>query len=101
MKQRRGCDNICTRDKTQACALSLPSRPTPSDPMDCSPPGSSVLGILQAKILQGVAMPSSRGSSQARDWTYVSCIASGFFNHWATWKAQIKTGINGLRALGS
>ena len=39
------------------------------DPVDCSPPGSSVHGILQARILEWVAMPSSRGSSQPRDGT--------------------------------
>ena len=47
------------------------------DPVDCSPPGSSVHGILQARILGWVAMPSSRGSSQPRDGTwvsYVSCV---------------------------
>ena len=47
------------------------------NPMDCSPPGSSVRGILLARILEWVAMPSSRGSSQPRDQThisYVSCI---------------------------
>ena len=47
-------------------------------PMHCSPPGSSVHGILQARILERVAMPSSRGSSQPRDWTQVSHIAGGF-----------------------
>ena len=41
--------------------------------MDCSPPGSSVHGISQAKILEWVAISSSRGSSQPRDWTHVSC----------------------------
>ena len=45
------------------------SCPTLCDPMDCSPPGSSVYGILQARILEWVAVPSSRGSSQPRDWT--------------------------------
>ena len=49
--------------------------PTLCDPMDCSPPGSSVHGILQARILEWVAMPSSRGSSQPRDRTQVSFIA--------------------------
>ena len=58
--------------------------PTDCSPMDCSPPGSSVQGILQARILEWVAMPSSRGSSQPRDWTQVSCIASRFFDIWAT-----------------
>ena len=43
------------------------------------PPGSSVHGILQARILEWVAMPSSRGSFQPRDRTWVSCIAGRFF----------------------
>ena len=50
--------------------------------MDCSPPGSSVQGILQARIVEWVAMPSSRGSSPPRNRTQVSsvsCTASGFF----------------------
>ena len=46
------------------------------DPMDCSPPGSCVHGILQARILEWVAMPSSRGFSIPRDWTYVFCDSS-------------------------
>ena len=49
------------------------------DPMDCSPQGSSVHGILQARILEWVAMPSSRRSSQPRDRTWVSYIAGRFF----------------------
>ena len=44
-------------------------------PVDCSPPGSSVHGILQARILEWVAVPISRGSCRARDPTRVSCIA--------------------------
>ena len=52
---------------TQSC-------PTLCDPMDCSPPGSSVHGILQARVLEGVAISFSRGSSQPRDRTRVSCI---------------------------
>ena len=47
--------------------------------MDCRPPGSSVHGILQARILEWVAFPCSRGSSWPRDWTWVSCIAVRFF----------------------
>ena len=46
------------------------------------------MGILQARILEWVAMPSSRGSSQPRDRTQVSCIAGGFFTIWATREAQ-------------
>ena len=53
--------------------------PTPFYPMVCSPPGFSVHGILQARILEWVAMPFSRGSSQSRDQTCVSCIAGRFF----------------------
>ena len=45
------------------------------DPVDHCPPGSSVRGILQARILEWVAMPSSRGSSQPRDGTYVSYVS--------------------------
>ena len=49
------------------------------DPMDCSSPGSSVHGILQAGILEWVAIPFSRGSSQPRDQIQVSCNAGRFF----------------------
>ena len=59
--------------------LATQSCPTLCDHMDCSPPGSSVHGILQAGILGWVAMPSSRGFSHPRDQTQVSHIAGGFF----------------------
>ena len=58
------------------------------DPIDCSPPGSSVHGILKARILEWVAMPSSKGSSQPRGRTQVSCVAGGFFTIWATREAH-------------
>ena len=58
------------------------------NPMDCSPPGSSVHGILQARILEWVAIPFSRGSSWPKNWTQVSWIAGIFFTIWATRKAQ-------------
>ena len=58
-------------DQTFACSLlsvlSLQSCPTLCHPMDCSPPGSSVHGILQARILEWIAVPFSRGSSRPRD----------------------------------
>ena len=54
------------------------------NPMGCSPPGSSVHGILQARILEGVAFPFSRDSSRPRDRTRVTCIACRFFTIWAT-----------------
>jgi len=53
---------------------SLQSGPALSDPMDCSPPGSSVHGILKERILEWVAMPSSSGSSLSRDQIHASCI---------------------------
>ena len=54
------------------------------EPTDCSLPGSSVHGILQAIILEWVAIPSSRGSFWPMDQTWVSCVAGGFFAIWAT-----------------
>ena len=67
-----------------ACSVS----PTLCDPMGYSPPGSSVLENLQARILEWVAIPFSRGSSQSRDGTWVSCIAGRFFTVWATREAH-------------
>ena len=61
------------------------------DPMNCSLPGSSVHGIPQARILEWVAISSSRGSSQLRDWThisYVSCIDRQAVYTSTTWGAQ-------------
>ena len=57
----------------------LQSCPTLFYPMDCSPPGSSVHGILQASIVDWVAISSSRGSSWPRDRTFISCLAGRFF----------------------
>ena len=68
---------------------SLQSCPTLCDPMYCSPPGSSVHGILQARILKWVAIPFSTGSSWPMDWTRVSCIAGRFFTIWATKEAAL------------
>ena len=58
--------------------------------MDCSPPGSSVHGIFQARILEWVAISFSRGSSQPRDQTCVSQIGRPILYHWATREAQIE-----------
>ena len=58
--------------------------------MDCSPPGSSVHGILQARILEWVPISSSRGSSQFTDGTrvsYIPCAGRQILQHWATWEA--------------
>ena len=73
--------------------------PTLCDSMDCSLPGSSIHGILQARILEWVAIPFSRGLPQPRDWTQVSCIAGKFFTFWATRDApQVPMG--GSRKMG-
>ena len=53
--------------------------PTACYPMDCNPPGSSVHEVLQARILEWVASPFSRGSSQSSDRTQISCIAGTLF----------------------
>ena len=63
---------------------SLQFCPTLCDPIDCT-----VHGILQARILEWVAFPFSRGSSQPRDGTQVSHIAGGFFTSWATREALL------------
>ena len=65
------------REVAQSC-------PTLCDPMDCSLPGSSVHGIFQAIVLEWVAISFSKGSSQPRDRTRVSCIVDRRFTIWAT-----------------
>ena len=67
-------DSDCLKVK-----VSLSVVPSLCDPMDCSLQGSSVRGISQATVLEWVAIPFSRGSSQPRDGTQISCIAGGFF----------------------
>ena len=79
----RHYSNMCMH--TQSCL-------TLCDPMDCSPPGSFVHGISQARILEWVTISFSRGCSWPRDWShvsYVSALASRFFKHWATWEAPL------------
>ena len=69
-------DVLCS--VTQSC-------PTLCDSMNCSPLGSSVHGILQARILECVSISYSTGSSRLRDGTCVSCIGRWILYHWATW----------------
>ena len=59
---------VCALSSLQLCS-------TLCDPMDCSPPGSSVHGIIQARTLEWVVISLSRGSSQPKDWTRISCIS--------------------------
>ena len=76
--------DICLhmRSVTQTCL-------TFCEPMDYSALGSSVHGLLQARILEWIAIFSSRRSSQSRDWTCVFCIGKLILYHWATWEAPI------------
>ena len=69
------------------------SCPTLCHPVDCSPPGFSLQGLLQARILEWVVISFSRGSSQPRDQTWVSHITGTRFNLWPTrdWNLPLKT----------
>ena len=68
---------VCESEAAQSC-------PTLCNPMDCSPPSSSVHGIFQAILLEWIAISFSRGSSRPRDQTQVSCIVDGRFTVWDT-----------------
>ena len=72
------CFLLGISDRLEHCLVSK-SCPTLLWPMDYSQPGSSVRGIFQARILEWIAISSSRGSSPPRNQVWVSCIASGFF----------------------
>ena len=68
---------------TQSCLIHC-------DPMDCSLPGFSVHGIFQTRTLERAAISFSRGFSQPRDQTYISCgsyTGRRILHHWATWQA--------------
>ena len=74
------------------------------DPTECSPPGSSVQGIFPARILEWVAISSSRGSSQPRGQTRVSCIASGLLHRrqilylWTTREGHCTTYVGEIKS---
>ena len=82
-----GKEYSCNVGVLQVKVLAAQWCPTLFDPLNYSPPGSSVPEILQARILEWVAIPFFRGSSWPRDQTQVSCIAGGFFTTWATREA--------------
>ena len=85
---RIGKDCLSLGQMSKLCPVCAQSCSPLCDPMDCSPPGSSVHGIFQARILEWLAISSSRGSSWLRDWTNISCIGRQVLYHWATWEAQ-------------
>ena len=66
-----------------SCARML----TLCDPTDCSPPGSSVHGIFQARVLEQDAISYTSGSSQLQDWTWISCVSRQILYRWVTWEA--------------
>ena len=68
--------SMCKKKSEKVEVLVAQARPTLCHPMDCSLPGSSVHGILQAGVLEWVA---SRGSSLPKDWTHISCLAGRLF----------------------
>ena len=78
--------------KTSVHAEWLQSCLTLCNSLDCSPSGSSIHGILQARIVEGTVMPSSRGSSQLRDQTSPA-LAGGFCTTSTTWEAHLKPGL--------
>ena len=78
LKQRA----LCVCSVTQSCLF--------CNPMDCRPPGSSVHGIFQARILEWVALSSCKTSSPPRDWTHI-CSGRQVLYCWASWEAHACT----------
>ena len=79
-----GCLDLWLCDAVNSVVVKSLSRVRLCDPTGCSPPGSSVHGILQARTLEWVAVSSSRGPSGTKDRTCVFCTAGGFFTNWTT-----------------
>ena len=81
---------MCYANSPQSC-------PTPCNPIDCSSPGFSVHGILQTRKLEWIAIPFSRGPSQSRNWTGISCLL-----HWQVGSLSLAPpGITLLEGLSS
>ena len=85
------------RKEKEGRGMHAQSCPTLCNSMDCGPPGSSVHEIFQARILEWVAISSSRGSSRPRDQTHISCISC--IGRWilytgATWEARKRIDMN-------
>ena len=83
------------------CVLVAKLCPTLCDSVNCSLPSSYVHLILQARILDWLANPFSRGSSRPRNWTQVSCIAGKFFTIWANKEATIYAAAAATKSLHS
>ena len=81
--------NVAHVHKMECCCLVTKSCLTLCNRMDCSPPGSSVHVVSQARILKWIAVSFSRGSSPLRDCTLISCIGRRILYHWATREAHM------------
>ena len=88
MQQLISISQDCRQDDSVVKVLVTQSCLIPCNLMDCSPPGSSVHGTSQARILEWVATSSCRGSSWPRDRNHVSCLSCIGRRHWATWEAH-------------
>jgi len=75
----------CLTPPSNLCSVAK-SCPSLCNPVGCSPTGSSICGILQARILEWVVLPSSKRSSQHWDRTCISCLAAGYFTTAAPWE---------------
>ena len=95
MKEIIGCQESTLVQGRKVKVLVTQLCPALCDPMDCSQPGSSVHGILQARVLEWVAIPSPR-IFLTREWTCVSCIEGKFFTIWAIREALVQ-GKGGLK----
>ena len=84
---------------SSVAVLVAQSCPTLWDPVTCSLPGSSVRGILQARILEWISIPFSRGYFWPKDWTQVSCTVGRFFTIWTTGKICSSTLSASIRQL--
>ena len=87
--QEVGWYHCCCWPWYDCCCLVTKSCLTLCDPMDYSLSGSSIHGVFQARIVEWVAISFSRGSSQPRNRTPISCFADRFFTTWATWETQV------------
>ena len=79
-QEKLHANSVSERQLSESVKVLVPqSCPTLCNPTDCSPPGSTVHGIFQARMLEWVAISFTSDSSPHRDQTHVSCIAGGFF----------------------
>ena len=91
---------VCKSYSVSVCSV-IQLCPTLGNPLDCSPPESSICGIFQARILEWVDIPFSGRFSWFRDWTCISCIGRWILYHRATWEAPFFMLLNLYSSLSS